>query len=267
MQHQSAAEDLRQLGERPALLSTGLASVDCALRGGFEVGELSIVAARPKVGATSFLMGMALGALFRGHRVAYFSERLRLEQIRGRFVVLQSQVNGFRFRAGFVTVEDRLALSAARERIPWNGLSLVSQRQISIERIERQLFRYRPLLVVADVRPRAPGASDSRRLDALLEGIERLALVAQRQRVALVLHLTLNVGKHPPDLLELPGRGSAAQLAQAVVLLHRSTDESANPAECAEARAQVVRVGGKEVEPRLIPLAFDQRFAGLSERT
>ena len=49
--------------DAPEFISSGLRSLDKILQGGFPVGELSLVAARPKVGATSLLMGMGLDAL------------------------------------------------------------------------------------------------------------------------------------------------------------------------------------------------------------
>jgi len=265
MRHLQPAEDLARVDDRPALLGTGLKSLDSALRGGFPLGDATLIAARPKVGATSLLIGAALAALRRGEKVAYFSERLREEQLRGRFVVLESRVNGYRFRAGFVSAEDRIALAAGRERIPWSSLSLVTRRQIEPQEIDGHLFSYRPWLVIADVQPRAI-ASDSRRHDALIAGAERLVSIARRHRVALLTRCILPRASHPPTRLELPGLGALADPFGAVLLLHRDevTDPQGAPEQAAgHAEVHVLRLGGREVEPRVVPLRFDQRFAGL----
>ena len=223
-----------------------------------------MVAARSRVGATSLLIGAALGALDKGQRVAYFSERLRQEQIRGRFVVLESRVNGYRFQAGFVTAEDRIALAAARERIPWSALSLVTRRRILPGHIDGHLFSYRPLLVIADVQPRTL-EDVPRSRDSIIEGLQRMASLARKHRVAFVVRSLLNRGRHPPEVLELPGVGRAAELFDSVVLLHRDVNGEPGAAGSAAAEARIVRSGGRDVEPRAVPLRFDQRFAGLLE--
>lgn len=265
--HQKPADDLLRVEDRPPFLSTGLPSVDERLRGGFPVGGATLVAARPKVGATSMLLGASLAALERGERVAYFSERLREDQLRGRFVVLESRVNGYRFRAGFVSAEDRIALAAARKRIQWSALSIVTRKRINPTEIDEHLFSYRPWLAVLDVQPRVAGSRD-RRTSALLEGVERIVSIARRHKVAVVLRAILPRGEHPPNRLELPGVGAMAEAFTSVVLLHRRevTDSSGAPEEATGlAEAFVVRVNGHDVEPRIAQLRFDQRFAGLLE--
>ncbi|MEE8409559.1 MAG: DnaB-like helicase C-terminal domain-containing protein [Myxococcota bacterium] len=268
MRQQAPADELVRVEDRPACLSTGLPSVDAKLRGGFPVGDASLVAARLKVGATSLLMGASLAALKRGEKVAYFSERLRDDQIRGRFVVLESRVNGYRFRAGFVTAEDRIALAAARERIPWSALSLVTGRRIMPKDIDGHLFSYRPWLAVVDVMPRATTHGDPRNISNLLEGVERLVSIARKHCVALVLRTVLPRGEHLPNRLELPGVGAMAEAFSSVILLHREevTDPTGSSEDAAgRAEVHVVRTGGHDVEPRVVPLRFDQRFAGLLE--
>ncbi|OGQ90071.1 MAG: hypothetical protein A2289_13550 [Deltaproteobacteria bacterium RIFOXYA12_FULL_58_15] len=251
---------------RPEYLSCGLRTLDAALRGGLPVGDATLVAARPKVGSTSFLLGAALAALKRGERVAYFSEGLREEQVRGRFVVLESRVNGYRFRAGFVTAEDRVALAAARARIPWSALSIVARRKIVPEDIDGHLFSYRPWLVIADVLPRGSSGSTSRKSSDLMAGVEKLVESARKHQVALLVRAILPQAEHPPNRLELPGVGAMAEAFSSVVLLHREevTDPAGVPDQATGmAEAFVVRTHGHDVEPRVVSLRFDQRFAGL----
>jgi replicative DNA helicase len=250
----------------PGFVSSGLLSLDRALRGGFPLGAASLVAGRPRAGVTSMLMGMALTALKQGRRVAYFSERLHEDQIRGRFVVLESRVNGYRFRAGFVTDEDRAALASARERIAWSELTLVAQPQISVSEVAEHLFSYRPELVLLDLTPRPLGDHDQHRYAVLMEGVQELCDVARHHHVAAVLRHVLPKADHPPNRLELPGVGAMAEQFAAVVLLHREevTNPDAAPDEAVGlAELHVVRVAGRDVGPRVVPVRFDQRFAGL----
>ena len=93
-----------------------------------------------------------------------------------------------------------------------------------------------------------------------------MAGLARRHRVALVGRWTLNQAERPPDVLELPGLGQLAGAFANVILLHRQTSAGeAEPNLGAAAEARVVQVAGRPVEPRIVPLLFDQRFAGFSE--
>jgi replicative DNA helicase len=268
MRKKAPVREQVEVGDKPRHLSSGLPSLDKALRGGFAMGEATLIAARPKVGATSLLLGGSLAALKRDERVAYFSESLREEQIRGRFVVLDSRVNGYRFKAGFVTAEDRIALAAARERIPWGALSIVTRKRIAPEDVDGHVFSYSPWLVVADILPRGSSGATTRKVSNLLAGVEQLVDIARKHQVALLVRVVLPRAEHPPNRLELPGVGAMAEAFSSVVLLHREevTDPTGVPDEAmGMAEASVVRVNSHDVEPRVVSLRFDQRFAGILE--
>ena len=84
----------------------------------------------------------------------------------------------------------------------------------------------------------------------------------------MLVRMLLPKGNHPPDVLELPGLGSTIEPFDAAILLHRerfAEEEEVTPAQAGQAAAHVVRVHGANVEPRVVPLRFDQRFAGLLE--
>ncbi len=266
MRRLKPADDLARVEDRPQRLPSGLHTLDRVLGGGFPLSEATLVAARPKVGATSLLMGAALAALKRGERVAYFSERLREEQLRGRFVVLESRVNGYRFHAGFVSAEDRIALAAARERIPWSALSVITRRLVTLREIDSHLFSYRPWLVIVDVPLRAPDAVQGRRFSDLYEGAMRMASMARRHHVALLVRLILAKASHPPTRLELPGLGALAEPFATVLLVHREevTDpHAASERSLGRAEVHAVRLAGRDRETQVAALRFDQRFAGL----
>ncbi|MEK7704820.1 MAG: DnaB-like helicase C-terminal domain-containing protein [Myxococcota bacterium] len=254
--------------ERPGYISSGLRCVDRAMHGGLPVGAVTLVAARPRAGASSFLLGAALDALKRHRSVAVFSEQMREEQLRGRFVVLESRVNGYRFRAGVISDDDRAALTAARDRIPWASLSMVTRPLITARAIEEHLFTYRPLVAVADLMPRTPEQHPDSRFDDMMAGMENLARLAERHQVAVLVRYTLPRRHHPPALEELPGLGAFAAPAAAVLLVHREevSNPDGMPDEAAgQAQIHVVRLRGRRIEPRVVELLFDQRFAGLVE--
>ena len=242
-------DDLAHIDHRPTHLPTGLPSVDRALGGGLPVGGLTLVAARHRVGATSLLMGTALRALENERPVAFLSERLRQDQVRGRLVILKSQVNGHRFGAGFVGAEDRIRLAKARNEIPWRHLSIMSAKSIALAQLDEHIFTYRPWLAVFDARPRAPMSSQTARADSLIEGCQRLASIARRQRTALALHC---VG----------GLGALSRCTDAfdtIITMHRDT---MSPEIEADLHLHVHRRASKVCREE-VDLVFDSRFAGI----
>lgn len=248
---------------RGACVTTGLLSLDSLFHGGFPTGAVTLVAARPKVGATSVLFGAGLAALKKGLHVAYFCDHLREEQLKGRFVMLESRVNGYRFKAGFVSEDDRLAMTAARERIPWSHASFVAQNKVRLIDIDNHLYAYHSHLALIDLQERAVGGYS--RVGELLRWVEDLTTIAQRYNVAMVVRTVLPRAEEPPDRLELPGLGALAEAFDTVLLLHR--EEVTNPDHMSDhalgrAEAQVVRMHGRDLTPRFVPLRFDGRFAG-----
>lgn len=267
---QSPADDWQRVAERPDVLSSGLPSIDTALSGGLQMGTSNLVAARPYVGATSFCIGAALAALHAGYQVAFLTTRLREEQLKGRFVVLESRVNGHRFAAGFVTAEDRLALAAGRERIPWQQLSIVAQRKIDLDAVDAHLFSYRPHLLIADFIPAIDQQTHLTQAANHVLAAQTLANHARRYRAVVLMHWVLPKAKHPPNRLELPGVGTFAEAFNSAVLLDRIVSEEnldATPTPLGEVHAQILRCQGHDVSERTVALRFDQRFAGLLDMT
>ena len=220
------------------------------------------------MGGSALLVGVTLAAVKRGDAVAYFSEHLSERQLRGRLVLLEARVNGYRFSAGLVTPEDRIALAAARERIPWRNLSFCTSKIVRPWEIEDHLFGYRPRLVIADLRPRPPEAhAGPERFATLMAGAEHLGRLAASHRVALLVRWILPRGADRPDVAELPGRGALAAPFATVLLLHRDEVEApaATGREVGLASVAVVRQEGVMIEPRSVALRFDQRYAALSE--
>ncbi len=253
---------------RPEVAPSGLRSVDGLLGGGFAVGSVTLVAARPKIGATSLLLGTSLAATRSGLRVAYFTEHLTEAQLRGRLVVLEARVNGHRFVAGLISAEDRIALAAARDRILWQSMSIVAARELEVDALAGHVFSYRTHLVIFDGLPRPPGAAKGPlRYAELKEGAEALAHLAEQHQVAVLWRLTLPRGEGLPSRDELPGKGGLAEHVSTLVLMHR--DEITYPHVPGElvgvAEVHLSRIAGRDIPTELVRLRFDQRFFGLSD--
>lgn len=252
MRSQSPAEELVRVEGRPARISTGLRGLDETLGGGFPVGALTWVAERPDSGVLGLLLGSALKNAKRKWSVAIASDRRGDHEIQQRVCAIEAKVHAFRFAAGLASAEDRIAMVAARKRVPWKRFAILSGRAIDPKELDELLFTYRPLLLVADLRPRAPNATRHERLDSYHEGLVRLASLARRHQCALVLLDPLRASSEPADLGELPARGSLAKLARTVVL--------ASPAGTGLALSVPRRDGGWLDVPDTLRLRQDVRF-------
>ncbi|MBX3082036.1 MAG: replicative DNA helicase [Anaerolineae bacterium] len=95
-------EELYEHRDEPMGLPTGFTDLD-KLLGGFQKSDLIIVAARPGVGKTSFMLSIALNAARareNGVRVAIFSLEMAREQLLQRFFSAETGINSQKLRLG-----------------------------------------------------------------------------------------------------------------------------------------------------------------------
>lgn len=249
-----------------ARVATGFAGIDALIGGGLTTGEATLMAARPDGGATALGLNLALAALLRHLPVAIVSAALSVEQLRGRLILLQARINGFRLRAGLTSDEDRTALQTAEESIPWNHLTLLSALRLKNEELLGALSHYRPALTFADM-PLVSGPQPAtfKERQAAARAIARIAWDAE---TALLLRLSLATGAHRPDRLELPGLGALGEEFAGIWLVHRQmhdTQDGENTP-CGDlATVDVIRVGHRDREPATATLEYDARYGGLRD--
>lgn len=86
----------RQSGEEQ-MLKTGFIDIDNAL-GGFDSGQLIILAARPGMGKTTLALNIATNACKNGKSVLFVSQEMTKIQIMDRYISSSSGVNAFRLK-------------------------------------------------------------------------------------------------------------------------------------------------------------------------
>jgi len=85
---------------------------------GFQKSDLVIIAARPAMGKTSFVLNMALNAAMEaGKTVGIFSLEMSKEQLFMRMLTSEARVDAHRFRGGFLGEQDYDKLTAAFARL------------------------------------------------------------------------------------------------------------------------------------------------------
>jgi replicative DNA helicase len=96
---------------------TGFVDLD-EMTSGFQKSDLVIIAARPGMGKTSFVMNMALNsAIEAGKSVGVFSLEMSKEQLFMRMLTSEARVDAHRFRGGFFGEQDYARLVEAFARL------------------------------------------------------------------------------------------------------------------------------------------------------
>jgi replicative DNA helicase len=83
------------------------------MTGGFQKGDLIILAARPGVGKTSFSLGVAYSAALMGKKVAIFNMEMPAEQLIQRLLAMETGIDSHRLRMGHVNDDEWDKLSHA----------------------------------------------------------------------------------------------------------------------------------------------------------
>lgn len=100
-------DHLKLVFEHPELafgLPLGYDDIDRVLYGA-QPTDLIVVASRPGVGKTSFLLNAQINALFAGKKVLFFSLEMSAEQVLRRAVAILSGVSSSKLRSGFSSPE------------------------------------------------------------------------------------------------------------------------------------------------------------------
>ena len=96
---------------------TGFVDLD-EMTSGFQPADLVIVAARPSMGKTSFVMNIATHCgIEAGKTVGVFSLEMSKEQLFLRMLTSEARVDAHRFRGGFFGEQDYARLASALGRL------------------------------------------------------------------------------------------------------------------------------------------------------
>lgn len=117
---QGSFTTIEQLQEHKGLLTgvpSGFVDID-NLTSGFQPSDLVIVAARPSMGKTSFVLNVAQHVGTKtGGTVGFFSLEMSKEQLFLRMLTAEAEVDSHRFRGGFLSEHDYGQLSSALGRL------------------------------------------------------------------------------------------------------------------------------------------------------
>lgn len=253
---------------------TGLIDLD-ALLGGFRKGELIVVAARPGVGKTSFMLGISEFAARHGHRVCDFSLEMTARDIAARLLSMRSGVSHKKIEDRSASAEEYAAVAEAMN----NGTPglMLEERAKTVGEVrghcERLLERGPLSLVCVDYMQRlAPDRHRESDEGEMKLVSAALAALAKELDVCVVALSQLNrapEGRRDkrPSPADLRGSGAIEQDAHRILLLFREELYAPKPendgvAECIVAKNRNGPLG-------VVRLAFRKdlsRFGSLSSQ-
>jgi len=235
-----AMDSFERLQERSgpfAGIPTGLADLDemlCGLQG----GNLIIVAARPGVGKSSFVVNVARNvAVDAATPVALFSLEMSRFEIGMRLLCADARVPWTKVRAGHVGAEDWARLVGAAQTLHDAPLYIVDSGSITIVDVRAKARRLRSAssglgLIVVDYLQLMTGhvRRDTRQLE-VAELSRSLKLLAKELEIPVIAVSQLNRDperRHDkrPQLADLRDSGSLEHDADVVLFLHPSEHEA-----------------------------------------
>ena len=263
-------------------VATGFTDLD-RLTSGLQPSDLIIVAARPAMGKTSFVLSMARNAAADyGTGVAIFSLEMSAAQLAGRIFSQDAEVNGQKMRNGKFTDDEWERLVGAMNKLGEAKIYIDDTPGINVFELRAKCRRLKLEkgigMVIIDYLQLMSGTGESNKggnreqeVSAISRGLKGLAKELEVPVIALS-QLSRAVetrgGDKRPQLSDLRESGSIEQDADMVMFLYRpeyykiTEDEQGNSL---AGIAEVIVGKNRHGEARDIRLRFDSDFARFSD--
>jgi replicative DNA helicase len=218
------------------------------LTGGFQPGNLVVIAARPSMGKSALVTNMAENAVLAGHAVALFSLEMSESELAQRFVASQARIRGDELRKGRVAESRWQKILAACQRLSDAPLWIddssdtgVLEVRAKSRRLHHQVQGGLGLIIVDYLQlMRHEGRVESRveQVGQISRGLKGLARELDVPVIA-ISQLSRAVeqrgGEKKPILSDLRESGQIEQDADLVMFIYReeyySKEESERPGE------------------------------------
>jgi replicative DNA helicase len=276
-------EELSKTGDEVTGVPSGFTELD-RLTLGFQRSELIIVAARPSMGKTAFVLNVAQNASYIGHtRVAIFSLEMAREQLVTRMLAAEGWVDAQKLRSGKLSDDDFRNLGKASGILGSLPIWIDDTPGLTALEIRSRARRLKAEndigLIIIDYMQLIQGPADSENRQQEISYISRsLKILARELQVPVVCLSQLSRAPEQrsgenrrPQLSDLRESGAIEQDADVVMFLYRpeyyegALDESGQPRRLAdgtplEGLAELI-VGKQRNGPTdTVRLYFHKRF-------
>jgi replicative DNA helicase len=214
-------------------ISTGFAKLD-EMTGGMHGGDLFILAARPSMGKTALALNIAQHVALRlKQTAAIFSLEMSKESLLTRMLCAAARVDSQRFRAGYLTQEERRKLNGALHELVDSPLYIDDTAGIHLMDMHAKLRRLQAErgkigLVIVDYLQLMTGRGRFENRNQEVSALSRgMKLLAKELNVPMLVLSQLSravetrQGDHRPQLSDLRESGSIEQDADLVGFIFR----------------------------------------------
>ena len=229
-------------------ISTGFSSIDHVITG-LNKSDLLLVAARPGMGKTSFVLNVSENVATKsGKSVAIFSLEMSSSQLATRLLSSKAQIPSQNFRTGNMSTDEWSRLATNAQVLSASKMYIDDSAGINVTEMKSKLRRIKDLgLVVIDYLQLMTSGTKSENRVQEVSGITRgLKIMAKELNVPVLVCSQLSRGPdsrvdHRPLLADLRESGSIEQDADIVMFLYRDSyynpeSEDHSIAECIVAK-------------------------------
>jgi replicative DNA helicase len=225
-------ETLQKSGKSVTGVPSGFEDLD-ALTSGFQRSELVIIAARPSMGKTAFVLNVAANAAHEGHGIAIFSLEMSKDAIVQRLLCAEARVDSQRVRRGMLRDTDFTALARAAGWLQQCPIWIDDSPALTLLEMRSKARRLRADnevgLIVVDYLQlmRSPEYSENRvqEISDISRSLKGLARELEMPVIALSQLSRASEqrgGERKPILSDLRDSGAIEQDADVVVFIHRA---------------------------------------------
>lgn len=201
---------------------------------GFQKGDLVLIAARPSMGKTSFVVNIALAAALKaGKSVAIFSLEMSKEQIAYRMICSEATVDMQRLRTGDLEDDDWVKLARSAGPMANSKMFIddtpgitVSEMRSKCRRLKTQKDKGVDLIIIDYMQLMAGNGKSESRQQEVSEISRNLKALAKEMEAPVIALSQLSRAAeqradHRPILSDLRESGSIEQDADIVMFLYR----------------------------------------------
>jgi replicative DNA helicase len=203
------------------------------LTSGFQRSDFVIVAARPSMGKTSFVLNVAQNAAAEGYTVGFFSLEMSKEQLFLRLLAAEAMIDSHKFRGGYMGEKEYARLGQAMGKLSESRIFIDDSASIGLLEMRAKSRRLMAeqgrldLLIIDYVQlMQGRGRFENRQqeLSSISRGIKGLA---KELNVPIVALSQLSRapesrgGNHRPQLSDLRESGALEQDADVVIFIYR----------------------------------------------
>jgi len=265
---------LYEAGDDITGVPSGYRDID-RLTGGFQPGNLIIVAARPSMGKSALALGMAAMLGVRAQiPVALFTLEMSKSEVTQRLMCSEAKVESNRLRTGKLAVDDWPRLTAACDKLAKAPIYVDDTGSINLMEIRskaRRLKSMEPnlgLIVIDYLQLMTSGVTAENRVQEVSQISRSLKVLARDLDVPIVAMSQLSRAveqRHDkrPILSDLRESGSIEQDADLVMFIYR--DEYYNEESDQQGMAEVIVAKHRNGPTDSMKLSFLKRYAKFSD--